>query len=98
MPEHEVIWEPAIYAASLDQLLEVLDRYACAADRVLLVGHNPGLDSLVEYLADKRPEYRNDKLMTTAAVAVLDFGDAGISTRAHSARLETLVRPKDLDM
>lgn len=96
IPAREVIWEPEIYAATLEQLLQVLDRYASAADSVLLVGHNPGLDSLIEYLADGRPEYRNGKLMTTAAVAVLGFGEDGISTRAHSARLEMLVRPKDL--
>lgn len=97
LPEQEVIWEPEIYAASLDQLLEVLTRYVSAADSVLLVGHNPGLDNLVEYLSAKQPAYRNGKLMTTAAVAVLDFGDDEISTRGHSARLELLVRPKDLE-
>ena len=97
LSEQEVIWEPEIYEASLDRLLDVLERYTAAADSVLLVGHNPGLDSLVEYLSDRRPDYRNGKLMTTAAVAVLDFGDQGISTREHSARLELLVRPKDLD-
>ena len=96
IPEREIVWEPQIYAASLDGLLEVLDRYAAAADSILLVGHNPGLDSLVEYLSDKQPQYRGGKLMTTAAVAVLDFGEGGMSTRAHSARLEQLVRPKDL--
>ena len=97
IPEQEIIWEASIYEASLDQLLEVLDRYSAAAESVLLVGHNPGLDSLVEYLSDRPPLYRRGKLMTTAAVAVLDYGDKEISTREHSARLELLVRPKDLD-
>ena len=96
IPEQDIIWDAAIYGASLDQLLEVLDRYAAAADSVLLVGHNPGLDSLVEYLSDRQPEYRRGKLMTTAAVAVLDYGDKEISTREHSARLQILMRPKDL--
>jgi len=96
IPEQEIVWEPSIYEASLSQLLDVLDRYSSAADCVLLMGHNPGLDSLVEYLSDTAPDYRRGKLMTTAAVAVLDFGDKGISTREHSAQLEMLVRPKDL--
>lgn len=97
IPEREIVWEPEIYEASLDQLLDVLDRYASAAGNVLLVGHNPGLDYLVEYLSNTPPLYRRGKLMTTAAVAILDFGDQGISTREHSAMLEMLVRPKDLN-
>ena len=97
IPEQEIVWEQKIYEASLSQLLDVLDRYSAAANSVLLVGHNPGLDSLLEYLSDTPPVYRRGKLMTTAAIAVLGFGDQGISTREHSARLEMLVRPKDLE-
>ena len=97
IPEQDIIWDGAIYEASLDQLLQVLDKYSTAADSLLLVGHNPGLDYLVEYLSDRQPEYRRGKLMTTAAVAVLDYGDNGISTREHSARLAMLVRPKDIN-
>jgi len=96
IPEQDIIWDAAVYEASLDQLLEVLDKYSAAADSLLLVGHNPGLDSLVEYLSDRQPEYRRGKLMTTAAVAVLDYGNKEISTREHSARLQMLMRPKDL--
>lgn len=96
IPEQEIFWTPEIYEAPLDRLLDVLDKYASAADSVLLVGHNPGLDSLVEYLSSTPPLYRRGKLMTTAAVAILDFGDRAISTREHSAHLECLVRPKDL--
>ena len=96
-PEEKVNWDPRIYEATLHDLLAVLDDYAVQSDSILLVGHNPGLDSLVEYLSRERPVYSSSgKLMTTAAIAVLDFGDQGISTREHSAQLEMLVRPKEL--
>ncbi|MDQ3773928.1 MAG: histidine phosphatase family protein [Pseudomonadota bacterium] len=44
-------WEPRIYDATRADLIEVLAD--CPADRrlVLLVGHNPGLEELLEYLS-----------------------------------------------
>lgn len=43
--------EPRIYEASPVTLIRVLDDHA-DAERVLLVGHNPGLEDLVALLAD----------------------------------------------
>lgn len=98
MPVERLNWESGIYAASLDDLLSVLDEYSYQANTLLLVGHNPGLDYLLEYLSKTQPDYnQSGKLMTTAAVAVLDFGDNKISTRINSAKLELLIRPKELN-
>lgn len=85
-----------IYDAALDDLLEVV-RDAGGAGCVLLVGHNPGLDALLEHLATALPP-RNDegKLLTTAAVAVLDYGNGDIRPDAGSGELLHLVRPGDL--
>jgi phosphohistidine phosphatase len=96
IPAPEIMFEEDLYMAELDTLLEVINRHLPPADSLLLVGHNPGLDGLVEYLSDRRPEYRKGKLMTTAAIAVLDYGSAGRPTQPHGARLEQLIRPRDL--
>ena len=82
--------------AELTTLLRAIDEFLSRTDSLMLVGHNPGLDSLVEYLSDSRPDYRDDKLMTTATVAVFDYGADGITTNKHGARLELVIRPKDL--
>ena len=97
MPEQEIFFEPEMYMASLTTLLGVINKYQSLAGSLMLVGHNPSLDSLVEYLSDCRPNYRDGKLMTTAAVAVFDFSATGITTKKQSGRLELLIRPKDLN-
>jgi len=96
IPELEIIWEQALYLAALDTLLAEISKYASRAGCLMLVGHNPGMDSLVDYLSDRPPGYRDGKLMTTAAVAVLDYSLTGKAAQEHGARLEQLVRPKDL--
>lgn len=92
-----IIWDKRIYDAGLDELLEVIDDHAGKAGCMLLIGHNPGLDDLVNYLVKAGPLYNEaGKLMTTAAIAVLDFGDTGINGKRQSAKLLQLVRPKEI--
>lgn len=43
--------EPAIYEASPGDLLEVVEAHRAAGPSLLLVGHNPGMESLVALLA-----------------------------------------------
>ena len=69
-----------------------------APGRILLCGHNPGLDDLVEYLcADDAPPLTPDgKLMTTAAIAHYAFDEEWSEIGRGSGRLLTLVRPREL--
>lgn len=91
-----VVYEPDIYEASRNQLLDVLGRHTEEVQVLMLVGHNPGLDELVEYLAaDEVPHTADGKLMTTAAVAILDF-DNEWNLKAGSGRLRQIMRPKAL--
>lgn len=72
----DVIHEPMIYEAGLQDLLTALHTHAGNANTLMLIGHNPGLDELVRHLADRPPlRSQTGKLMTTAAVAVLRFTD-----------------------
>ena len=96
-PHMDIQWEQPLYEGSLQDLLAVIDRHGPDADVLLLIAHNPGLDALLEYLAlDQAQLSSTGKLMTTAAVAVLDFGTVPINTKPDSARLECLVRPREL--
>jgi len=97
MDEHSIIWDGRIYEAGLGDLLEVIDSHCAGARRLLIVGHNPGLDSLVMYLAKNDPEFTSSgKLMTTAAIAVMDYEAGIISTNDGAAMLIELMRPKQL--
>jgi len=58
-----------IYQASLADLNRVMLTVPDSVQRLLLVGHNPGLESLVSLLAPNAPYSANGKLMPTAALA-----------------------------
>ena len=53
--------DPRVYLADLGTLITVVQDYSSVAQRLLVIGHNPGLEQLVEQLTG---EYR--KLPTTA--------------------------------
>jgi phosphohistidine phosphatase len=91
-----IVFDDRIYEAGLRQLLDVIASRGADSDTLLLVGHNPGLEELLAHLASEPPPRDGrGKLMTTAAVAVLEFNGA-IGTRPGSGRLQQLVRPREL--
>lgn len=91
-----ILWDKRIYNASLDALLKVVAGQAQKSRRLLLIGHNPGLEELLNYLSSDQPETNSaGKVMTTAAIAVLDYGSGPISTGKASAQLMCLTRPRD---
>ncbi len=95
--EKRIFWDPRIYGASLDQLLDVLADCPATAACTLLVGHNPGLDELLMHLAGSRVETdAKGKLMTTAALADLAMPFAWGTLPPGCAELVTLQRPREL--
>lgn len=87
-----------IYEASLEQLLGVLAGCPQHVNRVLLVGHNPGLEELLLYLAPTPPVVPNDgKLLPTAALARLLMPDDWRSIARGRARLLNITRPSSLN-
>ncbi|MBK5938618.1 SixA phosphatase family protein [Halochromatium roseum] len=95
--KRDIKWEPAIYEADLKTLLRVLGDYGQAPSILLMVGHNPGLEDLLRYLADDDlDEITDEKLLPTAALARLEMPDDWFSLEAGSAQLSTIVRPKTL--
>jgi len=91
-----MVRDKSIYDASLDDLLKVIDTHAQETGCLLLIGHNPGLEELLNYLSSDQPEANSaGKVMTTAAIAVLDYGTGTINTGKASAQLMCLIRPHD---
>ena len=69
---------------------------ARAPECLLICGHNPGLDALVDHLSDGRAQDNEDaKLMTTAAVAVFDVARWDDLSPASVDFIE-LMRPREL--
>jgi phosphohistidine phosphatase len=91
-----IVWEPQIYEADLSDLLAVLRRHDPGRGTLLLVGHNPGLEDLLCYLCRQPPPRTgDDKLLTTAAVAVLRC--AGRGWEKGAASLLAHARPRELE-
>jgi phosphohistidine phosphatase len=92
-----IYMDKRIYAADLDALLEVLAECPADAARIMLVGHNPGLEELLVWLAGETVSVPEDgKLLPTGTLARLQMpADWGALT-AGCARLVSITRPATL--
>jgi phosphohistidine phosphatase len=98
--EPKVIYEDALYHASPEAMLEMLHEVQPGANRVMLVGHNPEMQSFALDLVGAGPKHFRDRLLTkypTAALAVINFA-AGLwsSVTVNSGTLNLFLSPKDL--
>lgn len=86
-----------IYAAGLPMLLKVLADCPADAQRVVLVGHNPGFEDLVIYLAgDKLSIPPDGKIMPTAALARFTMPDDWHALVEGAGKLESITLPGGL--
>jgi phosphohistidine phosphatase len=92
-------FEPRLYNATTADLLEAARAAPEDCDRLLVVGHIPGLQDLVLYLAEPDPEGLRDMLtekFPTAALAVLELPiDDWHEVRQASAQLVSVLKPRD---
>lgn len=78
----EVRYEESIYEADPQDLLALLRRVDESQERVMIVGHDPGLQQLAILLAMTASGDALDRLRRkypTSALALLSFGEAGWS-------------------
>ena len=94
-------FDTRIYMASGVTLLEVVQSLDDAHARVLLIGHNPGLEDLVlDLVPASAGGYRDEVEMKypTATLAELEFDVARwADVTERSARFTRFVRPRELD-
>jgi len=96
----EVVYEDALYLAPARRLLNRLRKLPDATARVLLVGHNPGLQELALLLADRAPDTPAERLaegFPTAALAGFECREGWTALASHSARLVRLLTPADIE-
>lgn len=93
-------WDRRIYLASAATLLEVVHDLPDTAERVLLVGHNPGIEELVLTLVPETADGLRDDVeqkYPTASVAELTLASGWDGAAAGAASLNRFIRPRDLD-
>jgi phosphohistidine phosphatase len=97
--EPKVVYEDALYHASAEEMLGMLHALQ-GVNRVLLVGHNPEIQSFALDLVGSGPKNYRDRLRSkypTAGLAVINF-DGGLwkSITVNSGTLSLFLTPKDL--
>jgi len=95
--EKNIVKEPAIYEAGWNELLQIVRSLPKTAGRVLLVGHNTGIDDFVLFLSEGKVAIPPDgKLMPTAALARFSVAGAWRKIDPRRTRLIGIVRPRQL--
>ncbi|WP_130472229.1 SixA phosphatase family protein [Candidatus Magnetaquicoccus inordinatus] len=107
--EKKIHWERRIYGADTAELLEVLGEVPNNSKSVLIVGHNPGLESLASFLVGDLTEKAAKLNITAAAGEMGDYGLVKTATLLHletelswdtleqrSARLRSITYPRSL--
>lgn len=92
-----VRFEGAIYEAGLSTLLDVLGDCDPGAHRTMIVGHNPGLEYLLDHVAGGVPIPGDGKLLPTAALARVDLPGDWRRLERGQGKLIGLTRVRDLD-
>ncbi len=89
-----IVLQQKVYLADTDDLFEVLRQIPASACRVMLVGHNPGLEDLLVDLTDGVAEPEEDgKLLPTATLALLEIDVNWSDIKRGSARPVRIIRP-----
>ena len=86
----KLVLEPAIYEATAERLVALLRRVPAPTERLLLVGHQPGLGELLGLLLGHEPDF------PTGALARLEFTGNWSDLGPRGAQLALLVTPEVL--
>jgi phosphohistidine phosphatase len=95
-------WNRSVYLASGPNLLDVLVSLDEDGDRILMCGHNPGIEELALILVpDKKGDALRDELeekFPTASIAEITFEiERWADLKEGSGTLTRFIRPRDLD-
>ena len=93
----QIHYRSQLYAANLRQLKNALALCPHHSKRVLLIGHNPELESLLVFLNKGSLAIPDcGKLLPTATLAVFDMPDDWNVLSKGCGKLLSITRPKDL--
>ena len=97
-PDIPVMFLDSIYEASATTLMAAIDAHGGNCERVMVIGHNPGLVVLLHNLVDTSPAGVNMSYFPTACVADIGFDVPHIrDIHPESGRLLSFIRVRELD-
>lgn len=99
-PPLDVRYDPRLYLAEPETLLDLIRAVPDRVGHVMVVGHNPGLEELAALLAGSGPEAllaRMQEKFPTGALAVIDFDvEAWREVAPRAGRLRLFAVPREL--
>ncbi|MEO5378675.1 MAG: histidine phosphatase family protein [Magnetococcus sp. DMHC-6] len=95
----KIHFEPRIYGAGTEDLLEILSEISKKNKLVLLIGHNPGLEFLVNFLSGTTPttDAYDGGIIKTATIAHLQMPEDWSTLEAGCATLLEIKHPRESD-
>ncbi|MGP3978811.1 SixA phosphatase family protein [Streptomyces sp. 8N114] len=94
----KTVYEERLYEAPPGQIIEVINEVADDVRDLLIIGHNPGMQSVADVLAgaaDQEAQERMARGFPTAAVAVLRYTGSWKSVEPGSAELTRFWSPHE---
>lgn len=91
-----IYWNESVYMADVSELLDAIATTPDECTRLLVVGHNPGLEDLLFYLTDVVDIPEDGKVMPTATVAVMETDSDWADLEHASCKLAVIVRGRYL--
>ena len=89
----DIVQEQRVYGAGADQLIKLLRETPPGVERLMLVGHNPGLEELLIDLSEGPvPIPEDGKLLPTATLARLTLNCGWSDATPGCARLHSITR------
>ena len=89
--EIEIRYDERIYEASVASLVEIVTQIEDEKSEVMLVGHNPGFENLLERLTGE-----NERMPTAAFACIALDSEKWDEAAAKGGHLEWLVKAKEL--
>ena len=90
----DLIFQDDLYLAEFTQLIEIINTYQNDAQSLMLVGHNPGIENLVNYLCSQSGNL--DTAVTTANLFIFEYADNSFNPATDSCALIEAIKPREL--
>ena len=91
----DLTYEDELYLAGFTQLIEFINTYKDIVQSLMLVGHNPGIENLVNYLCDRSGD--KETIVTTANLFIFKFSSDSFNTEVDAIELVEAIKPRELN-
>jgi phosphohistidine phosphatase len=92
-----IAFDKRAYLADVGALLAILARCPEDMNNILVIGHNPGMEQLLDYLCGpKLPLSEKGKLMPAGTLAQVSLPDDWRKLAPGSGKLARIIRPEDI--